>query len=255
MSSTNTTLAPLLSIRKYGTYPIYDFNPDSIGRSDKIRERMPTPIPAPQNHGVCGHCLRYAARLLKPGIVLVLAALFASLTASPQSPPPSQRAASSGPHATPMPKPAAARIAAPRADQAYQKGRHAEQSKDWETAFASYSEAAAYVPANQTYVAAREHARFQLAQSLSDLAERHLIAGDVPGARQELLHALQVDPNYSIAKERLATLPDLVQESSAVEAARASQACRTWRPSRERTLSTFAAPRIASTRNWGASSE
>jgi Flp pilus assembly secretin CpaC len=52
----------------------------------------------------------------------------------------------------------------------------------------------------------REHARFQLVQGLADLAERQLLAGDAVGAREQLRHALEIDPSYVVARERLAEL-------------------------------------------------
>ena len=46
-----------------------------------------------------------------------------------------------------------------------------------------------------------------MVQGLADLAERQLLAGDTAGAREQLLRALEIDPNYAIAQERLAELP------------------------------------------------
>jgi hypothetical protein len=94
-----------------------------------------------------------------------------------------------------------------RAQNAYQTGRRAEQEGDWKTAYAAYSDATAYAPGSKEYPLLREHARFQLIQGLIDLAERQLLAGDTHGARDQLVRALEVDPNYAIAQERLAELP------------------------------------------------
>lgn len=93
-----------------------------------------------------------------------------------------------------------------RARKAYEVGRRAEQSGDWKAEFAAYSEAATYDPANREYRMLREHARFQVIQSLVDRAERQAIAGDVPGARALLTEALGIDPDYVVARERLAEL-------------------------------------------------
>jgi Flp pilus assembly secretin CpaC len=96
-----------------------------------------------------------------------------------------------------------------RAQNAYQAGRRAEQAGDWKAAYTAFSEAATYAPANKEYPLLREHARFQLIQGLADLAERQVLAGDTAGARELLMHALEIDPNYAIARERLAELaPD-----------------------------------------------
>jgi Flp pilus assembly secretin CpaC len=93
-----------------------------------------------------------------------------------------------------------------RARKAYQAGRRAEQSGDWKTEFAAYSEAATYDPSNREYAILKEHARFQVIQALVDSAERQAIAGNIPGARALLLQALEIDPNYAVARERLAEL-------------------------------------------------
>ena len=104
-----------------------------------------------------------------------------------------------------------------RAKKAYQAGRRAEQSGDWKAEFAEYSEAATYDPSNREYKMLREHARFQVIQSLVDSAEREAIAGNVSGARALLTQALEIDPNYAVARERLAELTPTPEE---VEAAR-----------------------------------
>ena len=93
-----------------------------------------------------------------------------------------------------------------RAQNAYQAGRRAEQSGDWKTAYADYTDATAYAPANKEYPLLREHARFQVIQGLIDGAERQAIAGDVAAARALLMQALEIDPNYAVARERLAEL-------------------------------------------------
>jgi Flp pilus assembly secretin CpaC len=93
-----------------------------------------------------------------------------------------------------------------RAKKAYQAGRRAEQSGEWNAEFAAYTEAATYDPSNREYKMLREHARFQVIQSLVDAAERQAITGNTSGARALLLEALEIDPNYVVAKERLAEL-------------------------------------------------
>jgi Flp pilus assembly secretin CpaC len=102
-----------------------------------------------------------------------------------------------------------------RARNAYQAGRRAEQSGDWKAEFAAYSEAAAYDPSNREYAILKEHARFQVIQSLVDGAERQAIAGNIPGARAMLIEALGIDPNYVVARERLAELTPRPEEIEA----------------------------------------
>jgi Flp pilus assembly secretin CpaC len=102
-----------------------------------------------------------------------------------------------------------------RARKAYQAGRRAEQSGDWKAEFAAYSEAAEYDPPNREYKMLKEHARFQVIQALVDSAERQAIAGNIPGARALLLQALEIDPNYVVARERLAELTPSPAETDA----------------------------------------
>src|SRR6266436_2678008 len=145
------------------------------------------------------------ARWVKPFVVLTLTTLLVAVSASPQSP-----GGTSAPSAHPSAKAPEASPSRPdksRAQIAYQAGRRAEQAGDWNVAYASYSEATAYAPAEKEYSLLREHARFQLVQGLADLGERLLLAGDGASAREQLVHALEIDPNYAIARERLAELP------------------------------------------------
>ena len=107
-----------------------------------------------------------------------------------------------------------------RARKAFQQGRRAEQSGDWKAEYAAYSEAATYDPSNREYAILKEHARFQVVQSLVDNAERLAIAGDVPGARARLTEALDVDPNYIVARERLAELTPRPEETEAAKGPR-----------------------------------
>ncbi|HEX3377736.1 MAG TPA: FG-GAP-like repeat-containing protein [Candidatus Acidoferrales bacterium] len=107
-----------------------------------------------------------------------------------------------------------------RARNAFQQGRRAEQAGDWKAEFAAYSEAATYDPSNRQYSMLREHARFQVVQSLVDNAERQEIAGNNPGARALLLEALQIDPNYIVARERLQEITPTEQEAEAAKGPR-----------------------------------
>ena len=107
-----------------------------------------------------------------------------------------------------------------RAKKAFQAGRRAEQSGDWKAEFAAYSEAATYEPSNREYRMLREHARFQLIQSLVDSAEREAIAGNISGARALLTQALEIDPNYAVARERLAELTPTPEEIEAAKGPR-----------------------------------
>jgi Flp pilus assembly secretin CpaC len=160
-------------------------------------------------HSRCGFLLARAPRLLASRVqrlvALTLATVLVAATANPQSP-----GGGSAPATLPLTKTAEASPLRPdknRAQTAYQAGRRAEQAGDWKDAYAAYSEATVYGPTDKEYSLLREHSRFQLIQGLADLAERQLLSGDVAGARQQLVHALEIDPNYAIARERLEELP------------------------------------------------
>ena len=142
---------------------------------------------------------------IKPLLSLILMALLVTAPASPQSP--GGAAAPSAFSSGKAPETSPSRPDKNRAQNAYQSGRRAEQTGDWKAAYAAYSEATAYAPANKEYPLLREHARFQVVQGLTDLAERQLLTGDVASAREQLVRALEIDPNYAIAQERLAQLP------------------------------------------------
>jgi Flp pilus assembly secretin CpaC len=93
-----------------------------------------------------------------------------------------------------------------RARTAFQAGRTSEQSGDWRAAFAAYSEAVAYDSSNREYAILKEHSRFQLIQGLVGSAERQAVSGDLSSARALLQQALDIDPNYAVAQERLGEL-------------------------------------------------
>jgi Flp pilus assembly secretin CpaC len=93
-----------------------------------------------------------------------------------------------------------------RARTAFQAGRGAEQSGDWKSEFSAYSKAAEYDSTNREYSILKEHARFQVVRSLVDNAERQAVADHLPEARALLTQALEIDPNYVVARERLAEL-------------------------------------------------
>ncbi len=66
----------------------------------------------------------------------------------------------------------------------------------------------------------KEHARFQVIQSLVDSADKQDIVGNVPGARALLVQALKIDPNYVVARERLAELTPTEEETEAASTPR-----------------------------------
>src|SRR5579864_5088118 len=139
------------------------------------------------------------------GILIVIPVLPQS---SGGSAPATATPAQAQPPSTPAPQPDKG-----RARKAFQEGRRAEQSGDWKAEFAAYTEAATYDPSNREYAMLKEHARFQVLQSLVDSAERQAIAGNIPGARALLTQGLEIDPNYLVARERLAELTPIPVET------------------------------------------
>jgi Flp pilus assembly secretin CpaC len=145
--------------------------------------------------------------------LLLLTPVFSQTSGSASSPP-ATSAQASAPSAPP-PQPDKG-----RARKAFQTGRRAEQSSDWDAEFAAYSEAAAYDPSNREYAMSREHARFQVIQALVDSAERQAIAGNIPGARALLTQALKIDPKYVVARERLEELTPSPEETEVAKGPR-----------------------------------
>ena len=92
------------------------------------------------------------------------------------------------------------------ARQAYDQGQRAETAGDWETAFQAYQRAAALSPNDRAIQARAIFARSALAQQRTEQAERQLLSGNRALARAMLQSALQVDPSYSVAQERLQEL-------------------------------------------------
>ncbi len=95
-----------------------------------------------------------------------------------------------------------------KARQSYEQGLHAEQANDWEQAFRAFSEAASESPSDRTIRLHEEVARSQVAQLRTQAAERDILSRQNDSARASLQSALQVDPSYAVARERLEQLAD-----------------------------------------------
>jgi hypothetical protein len=93
-----------------------------------------------------------------------------------------------------------------KAREAFDEGRRAEEALDWPSAYADETQAAELAPDNREYQLRRYLDRFQLVQQYTDRAERERIDGEISAAREDLLHALELDPGYSVAQERLEAL-------------------------------------------------
>ena len=94
----------------------------------------------------------------------------------------------------------------PTASQLYDQGLTAERSGDWEKALLAYAGAAALAPADAAVRVRLEVARFQVVQQRTERAERELLAGRKDLAIATLRSALQLDPGYSVARDRLEQL-------------------------------------------------
>ncbi len=157
---------------------------------------------SPSKWGIPARWARPAAVWLISGLLIIPPTGFSAQTGT-GGPPPSPEGATAAP---PKQSP---RVDNRRAQAAFQQGRRSEQSGDWQSAYAAYSEAVEYAPGNKEFAALKEHARFQWMQGLVDAAERQAVAGKVSEARALLEEALKIDPNYPVARERLAELtPD-----------------------------------------------
>ncbi len=93
-----------------------------------------------------------------------------------------------------------------RARQAYELGLRAERVGDWKSAYAELTEATTYATSVPEYQLHRALDRFRLVQRFTDQAEREWIANQPATARSDLLQALELDPGYEVAQERLAEL-------------------------------------------------
>ncbi|HEV2289061.1 MAG TPA: FG-GAP-like repeat-containing protein [Candidatus Acidoferrales bacterium] len=92
------------------------------------------------------------------------------------------------------------------AREAFQRGLKTEKAKDWDSAFAAYTEATRQDPANQEYLLRREIARSRLVGEAVDRAERDALMGNLAEARKELRMALILDPSDTMVRERLTQL-------------------------------------------------
>ncbi len=100
----------------------------------------------------------------------------------------------------------------------------------------------------------KEHARFQLVQGLLVAAERQEIAGNNETARALVEQAIEIDPKFDVARERLAELtPDSPRADSPEQNRTRTKrlvwpACHDLIPNREHTTSTFEGRRVPPTR-------
>ena len=79
----------------------------------------------------------------------------------------------------------------------------AEKVGDWDRALALYQTAAEQSPQDKTIRLRREVARAEAASMRTAQAEREILSGQKESARASLRAALQIDPSYTAASERL----------------------------------------------------
>ena len=124
---------------------------------------------------------------------------------SPATTPTQATATSASPVAAKRPQ---APVDKRKAHQAYEQGLQAEQANDWEQAFLAYRQAASESPRDHTIQLHEEIARAQVAQLRTQQAEKEILSGENDTARASLQSALQMDPSYTVARERLAQLAE-----------------------------------------------
>jgi len=107
---------------------------------------------------------------------------------------------------TPVPAPRLPNAAAGKARQAYEQGLRAEIVGDWQAAFQAYNEARALSPSDRNIQLRMELARSALAQRRTEQAEREALTGNIALARATLQSAIELDPSYTVAQERLQQL-------------------------------------------------
>ncbi len=92
------------------------------------------------------------------------------------------------------------------ARQAYEAGQRAEAAGDWDVAYQDYRLAAGLAPNDRVIQVRAQFARSALAQPRTEQAERQLVSGNPALARALLQSAIQADPTYTVAQERLQEL-------------------------------------------------
>ena len=140
-------------------------------------------------------------RRVSPSIHLLPASLAAALAISTvlvtatraQSTPPQPSATPTQSQTQPVSAPIS-KSDAKKAKTAYQQGIRAEQQQDWDSAYAAYSDAANWAPAEREYLLRREIAKSRLVQTKMDAAERDAVSGRLEAARKELADAGLMDP-------------------------------------------------------------
>jgi type II secretory pathway component GspD/PulD (secretin) len=104
----------------------------------------------------------------------------------------------------------------------FRAGKRAAQRGDWTLAFAHYSRAALESPQDRRYRLEEALARFHLVQTRTYMAESEAAAGDLRQARQSFEMALKLDPTYSVARQRLEEIDQMIVQQPAAASRRPS---------------------------------
>lgn len=92
------------------------------------------------------------------------------------------------------------------ARQAYQEGPRDERTGNWDDALRNFDEAARASPGDRAIKLQLEVARAEKVRELTGQAEKEILSGQSDQARATLTAALELDPTYSTARERLAQI-------------------------------------------------
>ena len=112
----------------------------------------------------------------------------------------------------------------------FRAGERAERRGDWTLAFAHYGRAVLDSPKNGKYRLQAALARFHLVQARTYRAESEAAAGHLRQARQSFEMALKLDPTYSVARERLEEIDQMIVERPAAESQQPAPALPQIRP-------------------------
>ncbi len=97
-----------------------------------------------------------------------------------------------------------------RARREFSAGRRAEKNGDWTLAFSEYSRAAHDWPEKHAYRLRQSLAQFHIVQARAYAAERDAASGRLRAARQNLQLALTLDPSYTVARQRLTEIDQML---------------------------------------------
>jgi hypothetical protein len=99
----------------------------------------------------------------------------------------------------------------------FQAGQRAEKRGDWTLAFSYYSRAAHDWPEKKEYRLRESLARFHLVQAQAYQAESEAANGHLRAARRDFKLALALEPTYSVARQRLNEIDQMLAKRPEIE--------------------------------------